>query len=261
MLRNDMGADGRALVADAPPEFDDVAAERRHRLERMAAACRVFGRAGYSEGLLGHITVRDPEHPDRFWINPVGVSFRQMRVSHLVQVSHDGEVTQGSGTINPVGFRLHSAVHRARPEVNAMCHAHSLHGKAWSSLGRPLDPITQDSAVFFEQQAIITHPRVALDDAGGDEFAEAFGDKRVGIHVGHGLFTTGETVDEAAWWYITMETSCRAQLLAEAAGEPVHWADDEARMMVAALGTPLFGWASFQPFWDEVCATDPDLVD
>ena len=261
MLRNDMGADGRALVASEPPTFETVEEERRHRLERMAAVCRVFGRLGYSEGLLGHVTVRDPEHADRFWINPVGVSFRQIKVSDLVQVSRDGQVTQGSGIINPVGFRLHAGVHEARPEVNAVCHAHSLYGKAWSSLGRPLDPITQDSAVFFEQQAILTQPRVALDDEGGREFARGFGDKRVAIHVGHGLFSTGETVEEAAWWFITMETSCKAQLLAEAAGDPIHWHDDEARLMVAALGTPLFGWASFQPFWNEITSTDPDILD
>jgi ribulose-5-phosphate 4-epimerase/fuculose-1-phosphate aldolase len=257
---DNLDADAQALIAAQPPTFATVEKERRHRLERLAGVCRVFGRLGFSEGLLGHVTMRDPEHADRFWINPVGVSFRQMRVSHLVQVSHAGEVLIGNRPINPVGFRLHAAVHAARPEVNAVCHVHSLYGKAWSSLGRVLDPITQDSAVFFEQQALITTPRVALNEEQGKEFAVGFGDKRVAIQVGHGLFSTGRTVDEAAWWFIAMETSCQAQLLAEAAGTPVHWKPKQARMMVGALGTPEFGWASFQPFWDEVIVSDPDLV-
>lgn len=257
-MAGDISDDVRSLTASSPT-FGTVEEERQHRLERLAGVCRVFGRLGYSEGLLGHITVRDPEHADRFWINPVGVSFRQMRVSHLVQVAHDGTVI-GKGMINPVGFRLHAAVHSARPEVNAVCHAHSLYGKAWSSLGRCLDPITQDSAVFFEQQALIaTRPRVALTVEQGNEFAAQFGDKRVAIQIGHGLFTTGRSVDEAAWWFITMETSCQAQLLAEAAGTPELWESDEARMMVGALGTPEFGWASFQPLWNEVSESDPDL--
>jgi ribulose-5-phosphate 4-epimerase/fuculose-1-phosphate aldolase len=259
-MADDLEEDGRALISVQPPTFATAAEERRHRLERLAGVCRVFGRMGFSEGLLGHITVRDPEHADRFWINPVGVSFRQMTVSDLLQVSHDGRVLAGDRPINPVGFRLHAAVHAARPEVNAVCHTHSLHGKAWSSLGRVLDPITQDSAVFFEQQAVITTPRVALNEAQGTEFAVGFGDNRVAIQVGHGLFSTGLTVDEAAWWFITMESSCQAQLLAEAAGTPILWDPDEARMIVAALGTPLFGWASFQPFWDDVIASDPDLL-
>ena len=53
-----------------PPIFESVKDDRRHRIERLTAACRIFGRAGFSEGLLGHITVRDPEDPDHFWANP-----------------------------------------------------------------------------------------------------------------------------------------------------------------------------------------------
>jgi ribulose-5-phosphate 4-epimerase/fuculose-1-phosphate aldolase len=114
--------------------------------------------------------------------------------------------------------------------------------------------------VFFEQQALITtNPRVALTVEQGKDFAAQFGDKRVGIQIGHGLFSTGHTVEEAAWWFITMETSCHAQLLAEAAGTPELWEPEEARMMVSATGTPEFGWASFQPFWDEISESDPDL--
>ena len=67
------------------------------------------------------------------------------------------------------------------------------------------------------------------------------------------------TVDEAAWWFITMDTACRSQLLAEAAGTPVVWQPDEARMMVAALGTPDFGWASFQPLFAEIIEAEPQL--
>ena len=58
------------------PVFDSLQDERQHRIERLAATCRIFGKAGFSEGLLGHVTVRDPEHPEQFWANPVGVSFR-----------------------------------------------------------------------------------------------------------------------------------------------------------------------------------------
>ncbi len=244
-----------------PPVFDNPEDERRHRLQRLAAVCRVFGRMGFSEGLLGHVTVRDPEHPDRLWLNPIGVSLRHIKVSHLVQVNHRGEVTVGSRPVNPVGLRLHTAVHAARPDVNAMCHTHSTYGRAWSTLGRLLDPISQDSCVFFEKQALIVEPRVALNDEAAARFAAAFGDKRVGIQEGHGIFTTGESVDEAAWWFMSMEASCQAQLLAEAVGKPKQWPVDDARLIALGLGSPTFGWSSFQPTWDEIIESDPDLVD
>jgi ribulose-5-phosphate 4-epimerase/fuculose-1-phosphate aldolase len=238
-----------------------MADERTHRLQRLAAACRIFGRYGFADGVLGHITVRDPEHADLLWMNAYGISMRQMKVSHLVQANHHGEIVGGKGAINPVGLRAHAALHKARPDIVAICHAHSLYGSTWSSLERLLDPISQDSCVFFERQALIGEPRVTLDAEMGDRFAAAFGDKRVAIQSGHGVFTTGQTVDEAAWWFVLMDRCCHAQLLAEAAGKPKHWPAEHARRLANALGTPDFGWLSFQTLWDEIIAAEPDLVE
>lgn len=221
----------------------------------------MFGKAGFSEGLLGHVTVRDPEHHDLLWANPMGVSFNKMKVSDLVQIDHDGNLLVGDRPVNPVGVRLHAAVHRARPEVVAICHAHSTYGSAWSTFASPLEPITQDTAVFFGNQAVITEPRVPRDSADADLFAAAFGDNRVAIQTGHGIFTTGTTIDEAAWWFMSMDKACQVQLLAKAAGEPEVWPEAMAIGLSKALGSPEFGWLSFQTVWDEIIESDPDLFD
>lgn len=256
-----MDIDVRSFATRTPPTFASREAERAHVLQRLAAACRIFGRRGFSDGLLGHVTARDPEHAELFWVNPVGVPMRDMKVSHLVQANHRGEVVRGSGMVNPVGLLLHTAVHRARPEVAAVCHAHALHGSAWSSLERLLDPITQDACVFFEQQALIVEPRSVRDAESAARFAAAFGTQRVAIHAGHGIFTTGQSVDEAAWWFVLMNHCCEAQLLAESAGSPKPWPPQDARWLASVLGSPKFGWLSFQTLWDEIIASDPGLVD
>jgi len=250
------------FIVRTAPVFERVEDERRHRLERLAGACRIFGRAGYSEGLLGHLTVRDPEYPDRFWANPLGISFNRIRVRDLVQVDHEGSLLHGSTPVNPVGVRLHAAVHKARPEVVAVCHAHSLYGSAWSAFGRPVAPITQDTAIFFEDQAIITEPRLAQDAATADRFAAAFGDKRTAIQAGHGLFTAGLSVDEAAWRFIGLDKACHVQLLVAAAGgEPQEWPAAMARGLKQALGSAEFAWLSFQTLWDELLAEGSDFLD
>ena len=82
---------------------------------------------------------------------------------------------------------------------------------------------------------------------------------KAAIHQNHGLFTVGESVDEATWWFITIERSCQAQLLAEAAGTPQLIPDDAARFTRDQTGFPLAGWLSFQPLWDEITRTDPQL--
>jgi ribulose-5-phosphate 4-epimerase/fuculose-1-phosphate aldolase len=250
----------KGFITRTPPVFDDLQDERQHRKERLVAACRVFGKAGFSQGLLGHVTVRDPEYPDQFWANPIGVSFNCMRVSDIVLVDHSGALIEGSKPVNPVGVLLHSAIHRAYPEITAVCHAHSVYGSAWSAFARPIDPVTQDTAIFYDDQAILREPRLAMDPAAADQFAAGLKGKRTGIQPGHGLFTTGVTVDEAAWRFISMDRACQVQLLIEAAGTPELWPAEMALGLKQTLGSPNFCWLSFQTLWDELVAQGSDFL-
>jgi ribulose-5-phosphate 4-epimerase/fuculose-1-phosphate aldolase len=247
----------------APPTFDNPADEREHRKQRLAGALRIFGKLGFSEGVAGHITARDPELTDHFWVNPFGMNFRHIKVSDLILVDHEGQVVHGKYPVNRAAFVIHSAVHAARPDVMAAAHAHSVYGKSWSSLGRLLDPITQDACIFYEDHAVVSDSggTVAFEEAVGKAIADGLGSNKAAIHQCHGLFTVGETVDAAAWWFITMERSCQAQLLAEAAGAPHKIADEGARYTRDQTAFPLAGWISFQPLWDEIVRTDPDLFD
>jgi len=246
-----------------PPVFATVEEERLHRKQKLAGALRIFGRFGFGEGVAGHITVRDPEFPDHFWVNPFGLSFRHMRVSDLLLVNHSGDVVFGAQPVNRAAFVIHAAIHAARPDVVAAAHSHSVHGKAFSSLGIPLDPITQDSCIFYEDHRVITEQggAVVFDIEAGKELAAAFPTGKAAIHQNHGLFTVGETVDEATFWFLSMERSCQAQLLAMAAGTPKLIPPAMAAYTAQQTGFPFAGWFSFQPLWQEICRTDPELFD
>ena len=184
--------------------------------------------------------MRDPEFPDHFWVNPFGLSFRHMRVSDLLLVNHSGDVVYGAQPVNRAAFVIHSAIHAARPDVVAAAHSHSVHGKAFSSLGIPLDPITQDSCIFYEDHRVITEQggAVVFDIEAGKELAAAFPTGKAAIHQNHGLFTVGETVDEATFWFLSMDRSCQAQLLAMAAGTPKLIAPDMAAYTARADRLP-----------------------
>ncbi len=240
-----------------PPE-----AVREERKRKLAAAFRLFGKFGFDEGVAGHITVRDPVEEDHFWVNPMGVSFKQIRQSQLLLVNHAGEVVEGDGFLNGAAFTIHSQIHRMRPDVVAAAHAHSLYGKAWSSLGRLLDPITQDACAFYDDHALLeTFSGVVLEMGEGEALVRALGQKKALILQNHGLLTVGRSVEEAAWWYITMERSCQAQLLAEAAGTPKLIEPEVAIRTRAVVGTELAGIFSFQPLYDTICAEQPDMFD
>jgi ribulose-5-phosphate 4-epimerase/fuculose-1-phosphate aldolase len=217
------------------PEFASVEEERTHLKQRMAAAYRLFDRFGFNEGIAGHLTARDPEFPDTFWVNPFGLSFGLIRASDMIRVNHEGVVVEGDWPVNIAAFAIHSQVHQARPDVMAAAHTHSKHGRAWSTLGRLLDPITQDSCSFFEDH---------------------------GLFDNHGILTVGHSVDEAAWLYITMERTCEVQLLAEATGtKPISIDPEMARHTRNQVGSHFACWLSFQPLYDKIVADQPDLLE
>jgi len=245
-----------------PPVFATPAEERRHRKEKLAGAFRLFSRCGFDEGVTGHITARDPERLDHFWVNPFGMHFSQIRVSDLILVNHQGEVVEGDREVNLAAFAIHSRIHKARPDVIAAAHAHSLNGKTWSSLGRLLDPLTQDACAFYEDHVVFNdYTGVVYDTEEGDRIAKALGDKKAAILCNHGLLTVGQTVDEAAWWFITMDRSCQAQLLAEAAGEPRPIPHETAKLTRTQVGMPMVEWFQFQPLWNRITREQPDLFD
>ncbi|WP_440969668.1 class II aldolase/adducin family protein [Peribacillus frigoritolerans] len=245
-----------------PPVFKSVEEERQHRKARLAGAFRLFSKCGFDEGLAGHITVRDPEYTDHFWVNPYGVHFSQIKMSDLILVNEQGEVVKGDGLLNGAAFAIHSRIHLARPDVVAAAHAHSLYGKAWSTLGRLLDPITQDSCNFYNDHALYNDYRgIVLETEEGDRIATALGNKKAVILQNHGLLTVGRTIDEAAWLFITMERSCQAQLLAEAVGKPKLIDEEIARLTHKEEGSENTGWFSFQPLWARIVKEQPDFLD
>jgi ribulose-5-phosphate 4-epimerase/fuculose-1-phosphate aldolase len=255
-------APGRAKNVPTPPVFANVAEERLHRKQRLAASFRLFSRFGFDEGVAGHITARDPEHPHYFWVNPFGVHFGQIRVSDLVLVDDKGEVLEGHYPVNTAAFAIHSRVHAARPEVVAAAHAHSMYGKSWSSLGRLLDPITQDACAFYQDHALFDdYTGVVYETTEGDRIGQALGNSKAIILRNHGLLTVGESVESAVWWFITMDRSCHAQLLAEAAGKPIRIAHESALVARSQVGNEMGGWFQFQPLWNMIARAEPDLFE
>src|SRR2546421_825355 len=245
-----------------PPTFDSVEEERLHRKQRLAAAFRLFAHFGYEEGVAGHITARDPERPDHFWVNPFGEPFAHMRVRDLVLIDHQGEVVEGDRPVNAAAFAIHSQVHSARPDVVAAAHSHSMYGKSWSALGRLLDPLTQDACSFYGDHALFDdYTGVVLDLEEGKRIAHAVGENKAAILRNHGLLTVGHSVDEAAWWFVAMERCCHAQLLAEAAGTPISIDTENAELTANQVGSHLAGWLSFQPLYEVIVREQPDLLD
>lgn len=264
--------DGRVLKPRTYPKFDSLEDERLYRKQHLAGAFRIFADRGFDEGIAGHISVRDPILTDHFCmstapfpycvpsnpnnlfsgLNPLSMHFSLIKVSDLILCDEDGNVVQGNECVNTAAFAIHSELHKARPDVTAACHAHSVHGKAFAAFGRELEMITQDALRFYKSHGVYKHfGGVAVDVAEGRRIAQALGDGKAAILQNHGLITVGQSVDEAAFWFISLDKTCQAQLLADAAAaggyEKQVIDEEEAAHSAQQLGGPEKGWLCFQP--------------
>ncbi|KAJ7464575.1 class II aldolase/adducin domain-containing protein, partial [Mycena latifolia] len=209
----------------APPVFATKLEEREFLKFRLAQALRIFGKHGYTEGNAGHITVRDPIRPDCFWVNPFGLHFKLIQVADLLLVDHTGAILEESGQkdgpfrrLNNAAFMIHSAIHAARPDVLCAAHSHSTYGKAFSALGKTLDPISQDACAFHDDHVLYKqYNGIVRDKVEGAAITAALGSKKAAILQNHGLLVATASVEATVYFYIALERACQVQLLADTA--------------------------------------------
>lgn len=253
------------LIYPQLPTFSTIDAHRQHLKERLVGACRAFALQGFDYGFAGHLTIRDPAEPGMYWTNPMAVHFSQVKVSNLILADHTGRVVEGRYAINRAGFVLHAAVHEEHQDIVAMCHAHTVYGTAFSSLGKKLDLISQDAAAFFEDHVVIGDDagQVAVEVKAGHKVARAFAGVKAAIHQNHGLLTASRhSIEAAAFWFIALERCCQQQLLIEASGiKPRLVTEDRARYSREHVGSEYIGWLHFQTIWDQLVITQPDMFD
>lgn len=239
-----------------------VEQERLHRKQRLAGAYRIFARLGLHEGIAGHITARDPERTDHFWVNRFGIDFSRISVSNLLLVNAVGEIVEGQPPLNTAAFAIHSRIHEARPDVVAAAHTHSLYGKALSAIGEPLHPISQDACAFYEDHVIFDDfTGVVLSTDEGDRIAAALGDRKLALLANHGLLSVGTSVESAAYWYIAAERAAKAQLTAAAAGTLRLIDHATAKLTAGQVGGETDGRWSFEALYQVVVEEEPDLLD
>ncbi len=246
-----------------PPTFSDPAMERVYVKQRLAAAFRLFAWFQYDDGLAGHITVRDPIEKDTFWVNPVGRHFSRIKASDLVRLSHDGKVVEGDALVNTAAFMIHSRIHAQHPHINAVAHAHSPQGRAWSTQGRELQPLTQDSCVFFESHAVFSQfDGVVHHKSEGDAISDCLGTENIALILqNHGLLTVGADVDSAVSLFVQLENACQTQLILDGAQSTKQIPEEVARKTKAFTGSELVVWGNFQPLYEMIEANQPDFKD
>ena len=205
------------LVPSAPSHGLDPA-EWELRCD-LAAAYRLIAKFGMDDLIFTHLSVRLPGAQDRFLINPYGWMFDEITASSLVEVDADGMPAKGAdATVNPAGFVIHSAIHRARHSAQCVMHTHTVAGMAVAALECGLLPVNQMSMEFHGALAHHPYEGIADDLSERERLVADLGDKPAMILANHGLLTVGRTVAEAFYYMYYLEQSCRIQIAAMSSG-------------------------------------------
>ena len=179
---------------------------RNQRKQQVALGYRVLASPRWGDAGDGHISARDPEREDCFWLLRYGVPYHQAKVRDLVLVGPDGELVEGEGHTNTAAYYIHHPILMARPELVSACHVHTGWGTPFSAECRPILPISQESCVFFEDHAIWDDEEVQVQSTeAGARIARALGPNRAIILRNHGLLTAADRVDEAVGSFVQME--------------------------------------------------------
>ena len=195
-------------------------AEKKLRVE-LACAYRLVDYFGWCELIYAHLTARVPGPDAHFLINPYGLNYDEVTASNLVKIDINGHVVEDSDhPINEAGFIIHSAIHMLENTSNhVVMHTHSRAGMAVAALKDGLLPISMGATMFYDDIAYHDYegPSLYLDER--SRLQSSLGNKRALILRNHGLMTVGETVPEAFVRLYRLESACRTQLDASAAGE------------------------------------------
>jgi ribulose-5-phosphate 4-epimerase/fuculose-1-phosphate aldolase len=212
-----MGYDTRMTNVDVRSKVDD--AEWRLRVD-LAACYRLVAHFGWDDLIFTHLTARLPGPEHHFLINPYGLMFDEITASSLVKIDLEGrKLLDSPYEINPAGFVIHSAIHAARDDAQAVLHTHSVNGVAVACQKAGILPISQQSIFVLASIAYHDYEGVAVNADEKPRLVRDLGDKRFFLLRNHGLLTVGPNVPEAFVQLYTFEAACMIQLRAQAGGE------------------------------------------
>lgn len=208
-------------------KIDDLKKKNNEKSEdeklrcKLAACYRLVGEKGWDMSIFNHITVRSNENRDHFLINPFGLLYQEMTASGMVKIDSDcTEIESGSTSfgVNFAGFTLHSAIHDARSDVNAVIHVHTSEAAGISALKSELLLISQE-AFICTAAGIGYHDYegVLIDEDMKQVIAKDLDKNRIMILRNHGAAFCGQTIEEAFFWLYTFMTAVKIQHIAQSA--------------------------------------------
>ena len=223
-------------MAESSVPVKDISEEEWETRVQLAACYRLFVRFGWTDLIFTHLSARVPGIKDQYLINPYGLLFEEITASSLLKVDFDGNVVAGEHPFNDAGHAIHSAVLKARPDVNAVFHSPTRAGMAVSTMKCGLLPLTQQANEIMPNVAYHEYDIAVGDDDECERIGRDLHDKHIMIMHNHGLLTCASTMPEAFYLLYTLENACKVQVDALASGQELLEPKQKALKLFADYG-------------------------
>jgi ribulose-5-phosphate 4-epimerase/fuculose-1-phosphate aldolase len=201
-----------------PSENEVSQSEWQARVD-LAAVYRLCVHYGWGEHIYNHIALRVPGEPDCFLVKKHRLLYDEVCASNLMKLRLDGKPLPGQEKVNPAGFTIHTAVLKARPDINCTLHYHTIAGMAVSTQPEGLLPLTQGDMRFYNRISYHEFEGLAVDMDETDRLQRDLGPKNKAMILrNHGLLICGSDAGEALTLARYMDTSCKVQMAVLATG-------------------------------------------
>ena len=183
----------------------------------IVSACRTLSNQKLVQG-FGHVSARLPDS-ELFLLTP-RTSLALVKEPDLLTLNLNGEVIEGN---QPAPFEawLHTAIMKAKPNVNAITRIHARVANVFSVTDRKLEPVHNHGSFFAGGVPVFPTPDLISSAKLGNEVALALGDKPAILLRGNGQVTVGRTIPEAVMMAIYLEEAAEILYGALQIGKPI----------------------------------------
>ena len=204
----------------------------------IARAVRLCNAANVMD-FNGHVSARDADDPNIFWINNRHASRSTLTAADIVPFDIRAGRRVGEGIEPPSEWHIHREIYRRRPEAGGIVHSHPPFILTLSSAGQKLKPLVSTACFIPEAGApVFDSPVLINTEARGKGMADAMGDAPIGVLRQHGTVTVGGYAEEAVVMMICAEDNARTQYQALQIGTPTYFHGEELRLMKGEHGGP-----------------------
>jgi L-fuculose-phosphate aldolase len=227
-------------VSDQRVAHEDLKAQ-------VIVACNQLVRLGLTTGTSGNVSVRVPD-AGHIVVSPSSVRYETMTVADVCTVEVESG-DQVEGDRNPTSeLLMHLAVYRARPDVGAVIHAHTLHTTALSLLGKGIPPIMDEQVGLLGGDVALCPHTLPGSEALASTVLEHLADRRAVILAHHGMLGCGRDVQQALDVCQATDRLAEIYLLALSAGQPAVLPEEAQQLermyfeLQTRRGRPMLGF-------------------